>query len=387
MMDNMDEKTLMDVLQYSNSPCISIYIPTLRKAQIEQNAIRYKKLLHKAEQELKTQGFREKEYEKWLEPANELVDDLPFWSHQEDGLAVFISKDRFDTYRTKIPFDEHLVISNRFYIKPLLPLFQDPKHCYVLAIGHEQTSVFVCKAYGLQKLEIAGLPQSFEEAMAYEDPEKSVQYHTGTGSESKGGRRRAMFHGQGVGTDDKEHKKDVLRYFQMIDNHITDHLNEDKKPLFLVGQEHLIGLYREANSYPNLLEKTLPINPQDLSETELFDRVKEKLGDFFNHARDEALQKYDELKHTEKTSLDIKEIFKASQTNRIETLFLAKGKKRWGKFDPEDYKVTLADEPDKDHIDLTDLAAAQTLQHNGQALLLDPDQMPEQSDMAAIFRY
>jgi len=47
-------------------------------------------------------------------------------------------------------------------------------------------------------VELEDVPQSIAEALRYDDPEKSLQFHTGT-SGGGNGERAAMFHGQGIG--------------------------------------------------------------------------------------------------------------------------------------------------------------------------------------------
>jgi hypothetical protein len=47
------------------------------------------------------------------------------------------------------------------------------------------------------------VPTSIAEALKYDDPEKNLQFHTGT-TGGGGGERSAMFHGQGAGNDEQE---------------------------------------------------------------------------------------------------------------------------------------------------------------------------------------
>jgi len=49
-------------------------------------------------------------------------------------------------------------------------------------------------------MDLGDTPRKIEDILKYDDPEKQLQYHTGTSSGK--GKRSAIFHGHGVGTDD-----------------------------------------------------------------------------------------------------------------------------------------------------------------------------------------
>ena len=76
---------------------VSIYMPTHRTGDIEQDPIRLKNLLREAEDQLVDYGISMPDAGGLLEPAEQLLPDSHFWQHQGDGLAIFISPVYFDT--------------------------------------------------------------------------------------------------------------------------------------------------------------------------------------------------------------------------------------------------------------------------------------------------
>src|SRR5690348_10522192 len=111
------------LLDESRAPAVSIFLPTHRAGQeIRQDPIRLKNLVRQAEQQLINEGTRAAEARNLLEPVAGLVEDSAFWRRQAEGLAVFRSPNVFLTYQVPFPVAEFVAVSDRFYIKPLLPL-------------------------------------------------------------------------------------------------------------------------------------------------------------------------------------------------------------------------------------------------------------------------
>ena len=63
-------------------------------------------------------------------------------------------------------------------------------------------------------------------------------------------------------TDDT--KENLLKYFRLIDRGLHDLFEDERAPLVLAGVEYLFPIYREANTYPRLIEEGIPGNPQGI---------------------------------------------------------------------------------------------------------------------------
>jgi hypothetical protein len=59
----------------------------------------------------------------------------------------------------------------------------------------------------------------------------------------------------------------------------------------------------------------------------------------------------------------------------------------WGAFDPVTNKVELHEDAKAGDRDLLDSAAVQTLLNGGQVYAVQPEQMPVEAPVAALFRY
>ncbi len=121
-MSTRSKGKLKMLMEKHREPCISIYLPTHQAGpEIQQDRIRLKNQIRQAENLLFLANVHSAEVENLLEPVQALVNDEPFWLHPSEGLALFRSQDVFDLYRLPSSFKELVVVSNHFYLKPLLP--------------------------------------------------------------------------------------------------------------------------------------------------------------------------------------------------------------------------------------------------------------------------
>lgn len=125
-MNTLSQEKRRLLLEHHRGLCISMYLPTHQAgAEIQHDRIRLKKQTRQAENLLFLANVPAAEVEDLLEPIGALVDDEAFWLHPGDGLALFRSPDLFNPYRLPCSFQELVVVSNHFYLKPLLPLLSN----------------------------------------------------------------------------------------------------------------------------------------------------------------------------------------------------------------------------------------------------------------------
>ncbi|MBI5252699.1 MAG: hypothetical protein HY912_24655, partial [Desulfomonile tiedjei] len=138
-MNPLTSDELRALMDCKSGSCVSIFLPTHAKGgDTQQDPIRLKNLLKGAEEKLVQKGMRSASAKALLRPAQDLVSDTRFWSHQSDGLAIFVSPERFILHGAPFDFDELVVVSDRFHTKPLLPLLSGDGLFYVLALSQNQ---------------------------------------------------------------------------------------------------------------------------------------------------------------------------------------------------------------------------------------------------------
>lgn len=384
-MDTLERENLRELLSNSGGPCVSIFLPTHRAgAELQQDPIRLKNLIREAEEKLKAAGMRAPAAKKLLKPASGLLRNGGFWRRQSDGLAVFVSSDSFQSYRLPIPFTELVVVSGRFHLKPLLRLLSGDGKFHILALSQNQIRLLEGSRFTVNEVDVGNVPASLAETLKYDVFEKQLQFHTRTPAGGQG-KRQAIFYGMGAGAEDN--KNEILRYFQQVDRGIRDFLRVEKIPLVLAGVEYLFPIYREANTHPFLLEKGIPGNPEGLRDEELHREAWKILDPFFQKREEEAIERFRQAVGTGKASSDLVEIVPAAYDGRVDSLFIAVGVQRWGRFNPATRELELHPEFAEGDEDLLDFGAVHTFLNGGSVYAAGPDPMPGQGPLAALFRY
>jgi hypothetical protein len=383
-MDLLTPEELRRLIQKKETPCVSIFMPTYRTSpETKQNPIRFKNLLREAEKRLKEGGLRITEARKLLKPTKALLKDSIFWQFQSDGLAVFISPDIFHYYHLPFPFEELLVVTDRFHIKPLLHLLSKDGRFFILALSQNEVRLFQCTRHSVNEFELEGVPKSMAEALKYDDPEKQLQFHTRTPGGT--GVRAAIFHGQGVGIDDT--KDNILRYFHQIDHGVQKLLRGERAPVVLAGVDYLFPIYREANTFLNLMDEGISGSPEGLRAEELHKKAWDIAEPYFLKSQEEAANQYRQLTGSERVSNDVRKIVQAAYDGRVDLLFAAVGIHQWGTYDPETLTVHLHKEAEPGDEDLLDFAAIHTFLNGGTVYAVEPEKVPDEAPLAALFRY
>lgn len=398
-MDQLRPEDLFELLDRDDGIRASIYLPTHRAGpETRQDPIRLKNLLRVAEERLIDAGLRDTDAQEVLKPAQDLLDDHPFWQYQGDGLALFMEPGSFRSFRLPLSFDELALVNRRYHVKPLLPLFAADTRFYVLAVSQNETRLLMGSRQSVTTLHLESIPSSLADALKFEEPEKQLQWHSGAstpgrrgGAGSRAGagaerfsRRPAIFHGHGGVEDDTKDR--VLRYFRMIDGGLREILRDERAPLLLAGVEYYFPIYREANTYPHLLSAGLPGNPEHLRPDELHDRAWAVLERHFADEQRAAAARVEKALAKARGSSDLAEVVQIALQGRVDTLFLAAGEVRWGSWDPDRGTVVLHDEQRNGDEDLLDLAAVQTIRYGGAVYPVAASEVPDGGPVAAAFR-
>ena len=364
--------------------CVSLFMPTHRTGrETKQDLIRFKNLLREVEERLLAKGLRSPDVREMLKPAQHLLQEPFFWRHQSDGLALFFSLDTFRSYRLPLPFEELVVVSNRFHAKPLLPFFTNEGRFYILALSQNQVRLLEGTRHTVDEVDMESMLPSLAEALPYERFDKQLQIHTGTSSASTGD-SAAMFHGQDPSDEDKGR---ILRWFHKIDDELPNVLIGGQSPIVLAGVEYLFPLYKEANSYPHLVEEGIPGNPEELRPEELHAQAWPLVQPTFMKAQEKAVARYNQLAGTGQTTTNVQEVVLAAHHGRVDVLFVAIGVQVWGRFDPNTNTVHMGQDLEPGDEDLLDLVVIQSMLHGGTVYAVEPEQVPDRAPLAAVFRY
>lgn len=372
--------TVKDLSQCQDSPCISIYMSTaaVRKGEFKKLEIEFKNLLQKVEEKLKKNwGFKEREIEKILEEAVSLADDSSFWQEQEEGLAVFISPERFNSFKLAVKTYNKVHVNYDFNIKQLISEIHGNQEFHLLALSPNFNQLYRLNRNKIEEVEVEDLPLNLKNFLNL-DIEASEKYQ----SISTAG-NSAVFHGQGAAADDDN--EDLIHYLKEINKIINLKLKDKDSYLLAAADDSLFSLYKKINSYDKLLADNLSGNTKDLNKKELLEKswqiAEPYLSDYLNNIK----EKYSNLKSGDKSSAELEDIVEAAHHGKVETLLINKKAEKAGIYVEEDNEVKVV-ENNKDY-DLYNYAAAETINNGGDVFAVEKEKMPEEKDILAIYRY
>lgn len=385
-MELFNKQKLKDLIKINSDLCISIYMSTHKEwDKLQQDKTLFKNQIQEVKDKLRQIGYKETAVKDIIFEAEELLGNEKFWQHQSDGLAIFISPGYFQYFLLPRKFKAHNSISYRFYVKPLIPLISDDGRYYLLSLELSESKLYLGSKYSLSEISLPkDTPISLEDAVSLDEPEKSIQFHTGTGGSVNS--RPAIFHGHGTGSDEKRKKKDILRFFQMLNKGVMEVISNDNAPLITIGVEYLHPIYKEANSYPKL-ESYIDADPKNLKLNELNEKAWNVVNQYFQKQKNEALEEYGRKSNEKLVSTELHQIVKGSLHQQVDKLFIDIDHSQWGKYDQINDKLTIDDNSTPENEDLHDLIIMNTIENNGTVYALDKSRIPNGNILSAIFRY
>ena len=381
-MDKITKEEVKKLISETNQPCISMYMPTEKSEGNAYNKmkIRFKNLTRSARKKLKDNwGMNDKEIDDILEPLVGLENDKDFWlDNQSQGLAFYISPGQYKSYRLPVKFEEEIKVGENFDFRQIMPAVFEDNSFYLLTLSRNNTRIFYCDDENIEKIEIENLPASFEEIFETGNIEVNIQ----RASSSPGG-DTGIYHGQGGVEGDTE--EDLLQYFRLVDEAVTPYLNQFGAPLALMCVEEIYPYYEQANSYDNLLEKFVKGSPGKMKKEEIFDQARDVILPELNKEKGNAIEKYKELISSEKTESELEKILPDTVHGKVELLLLSNSANKQGNYDLSNDKI-IEEGPDHD-FDLYNYAVLNTILNGGKVYLLSDEQMPDNSEIGAVYRY
>jgi Bacterial archaeo-eukaryotic release factor family 3 len=382
-MDNFTRDDLKSLLAVQDAHCLTITLPA-DPAQPQAAPILLKNLHREALRQLGTRGLRANEARQILGPIEALIGDPIFWREQAGGLAIFRARDFVRTFRVPLALQERVTLRDRFLLSPLIPMLAGDGRFYILALSQKRIRLLEGSRAGAVEVSLEDVPVSLAEALQGEWVEKGTQYRARQGS--AGGQHAASMTGYGSGPEEDD-KARIERFFREVDRGLQPILRGERAPLVLFGVDYLLPIYRDVNTYPHLVEGGVTGSPDILRPAELHQKAWPIAQTIFEREQDAAIAQFEHLSKSERASSDLHQVIPAAYYGRVDTLLMARGSHQAGRFDAQTGKVVVHKTARPEAEDLPDLAAIQTLLHDGDVFPLDPECVPHNSMLAAIFRY
>jgi len=349
-----------------------------------EDQTRYKNLIRAGREKWEAEG-NNADIEPIFQELEAKLNDLEFWQHTTEGLAVFASTDGITMFHLPLECEEHVCVGESYDIAPLLVLLAYDQPHYVLALAEHDTKLLRGDMYGLELIDI-DFPTSPEEALNIDEMfanSQTVRNQDG----ASGAHMSTSSHGPG--DSNQAGSEERLQYFRIIDGMICSSDKVDSKlPVLLAAPDNDAGDYKTLSRLPALLDNFLPGNytgtPLNDLHAQSWPLVLREVGGKQQAA---LLERFNELRGAGKSSLDLQEITEAAEAGRVDTLLLS-----IIRMTTDSITDTIAEMPiitfdtDDQQEELQALTHA-VFSQGGTVVGLTADDMPEQANVAAIFRY
>jgi len=383
-MDRMSRGDLSVLLRPPNTPCVSIYVPTHAEASwSEHDRIALKNLIGDAARLLVSDGMRRPDAQALLDPVRALLEDSFFWQGTGKGLAVFVCPGLFKRFRLPLDFEPKVVVAERFHIRPVMELFTGEGVFYVLALSTKGARLQRVTRFGRESVPMPTAPKDLADELRFDDFEKHVEFRTG--APGQGGAPTATFFGHG-GREESV-KEELLRYLRDVDRGLHDALRTEHGPVVLAGVRYFQAIFRSASSCKHLEEHGIVGSPEQMDQAGMIERARQIVRSTMKESVTKAMHLYRASVGRGLASDDVGEVMRAARAGRVGTLLSVRGRNRWGSLDPATGSVVSRDSPQPGDEDLTELATLETVLHSGSVFPVEPEEMPRDVALAAVYRY
>jgi hypothetical protein len=285
-------------------------------------------------------------------------------------------------YTLPLYFEAYNYVANGFYLKPLLPMFSGDGVFYVLALELNNIKLYEQTRYTINEVIVeAIIPARMEERVGYDYEPKSLQYKSNIDAQG-----RAMYHGHAEA--DRDRKDEISRYFRAVNKGLMTVLKDKKAPMLIASQPYLFSIYKNENSYKNLLDDLISCNLSETDKSLLHELAWEKIEQIMDVDRKEKISLFKQYDGTGRTSSEIEQVLQSAWDGKIDTLFVESRADIWGIYDPEKRHVRVDEEPSPSNVSLLNKIAIKTFLSGGKVFLSEKKEMPNPySKVNALYRY
>lgn len=314
------------------------------------------------------------------ESLHMLESDSDQWGGEGGSLVILRSPEVFRAFELHGDLQDSVVVGDFFHIFPLLPALQVAEEkFYILALSQKNVRLLACTADSSHQLDLPnGTPTNLEDWLNTRMPNASpdrTETHSGPGGCTAG---------SFTSTTDRDNKDEHLaNFYRVINKAVTEQLRGQPHPLVLAGVEYERSMYRGINSYSHLCEEDVQGSPESLKGPELHQRALEAVQDFYAQPARKAMELWDKVGGGERALTKLDDIVKAAFEGRVAHLFATRDAQGQGVFDRNTMQVRSQGRQE----DLVNAAALQTLAYGGDVFIVNPDQIPNGSQLAAITRF
>lgn len=387
------QKELHELLIFEGNPAVSIYLPLHghgRDADADRLGLR--SALDRA-RELLSEAHPEETWGPILEGLEPLAESDARWGERSGGLALFLAPGFRRGYRVPRLFEETVVVGPTFHTRPFVDYLTSPQRFFVLELSQKRVQLWEGGPESLEPMPEVRLPRDLVDALGYEferEPKVVVRRKERLGAHGEHGRGGIMpvFHGHGVGLDDRE--PELEKFFRRIDVALRSFLKGTSTPLVLATVGENEALYRSISELESLADAAVVANVRYWSPEELHRAAWPLAEQEADKRIDAALELWERAAGGARGETDLANLAHLAVAGRVHLLLTERDRKIWGRLDRSTGRTEVVTEgggdPAADVVELLDELTEIVLLHGGQVLPVPPERMPVESGAAGILR-
>jgi Bacterial archaeo-eukaryotic release factor family 11 len=351
------------------SGLVSIYVPTDPDGhRSDAERIELDNHASSALEQLKELGVGGSALSSVEESLADLIDDDEYWRFQARTLAIFTDGDRLVSYRLPNRLPAALVVSDRFFIKPLLRTFTFPQAAFVLAISLGDVRLIEA-SHDLppDRIQVPDLPSDVASAVG----KSSI---------------RDRSHDRRVGGSEGQ-KLRMRQYARQINRALALVVGGHDLPMVLAGTEPMLSIYRSVNSYPHLLDEVIGGNPDQKSDAELVAEVRPILDRMYDDELAQLKELFGARQAQGRAVTDLADVARAATIGAVDTLLVDIEQSVSGDIDEQTGLLTTGAEGSASIHGVTDEIARRVLMSSGRVLAVRGDDVPGNGAVAALLRF
>lgn len=366
------------MMEKGKRPVISIYVDThIKKPDRLENPIRFKNLVKEAQASLKDKEF--KGFKDLFSLFKEMEEDALFWEGATESMAILGDEEECIVYKLPVNVKSLAIVSDSFYIKPLLRSFQSNGHYHVLGLNRDNFVLFEADRYGITEIPVDARDATMEGVLGTEKTAPHLSVASIGGDQS-------MYHGHGGAKD--ERKVDQEKFFRHVDTFVLEQYSKKQKiPLILVSPDEHQGEFRKLSKNNYLIDEGIKIDGDALDKKNLYEKVQDVIQELFKKELKDRMATFSEAHAKDLGSDDVIQIGRAIAEGKVASLYLEENTVHPGRFDPQLGTVVQGEIADPRVGDVYDDMAEVVLSRGGEVLILEKDEMPTERDLAAVYRY
>ena len=366
------------LMEKGKRPVISIYVDThIKKPDRLENPIRFKNLVKEAQASLKDKEF--KGFKDLFSLFKEMEEDALFWEGATESMAILGDEEECIVYKLPVNVKSLAIVSDSFYIKPLLRSFQSNGHYHVLGLNRDNFVLFEADRYGITEIPVDARDATMEGVLGTEKTAPHLSVASIGGDQS-------MYHGHGGAKD--ERKVDQEKFFRHVDTFVLEQYSKKQKiPLILVSPDEHQGDFRKLSKNNYLIDEGIKIDGDALDKKNLYEKVQDVIQELFKKELKDRMATFSEAHAKDLGSDDVVQIGRAIAEGKVASLYLEENTVHPGRFDPQLGTVVQGEIADPRVGDVYDDMAEVVLSRGGEVLILEKDEMPTERDLAAVYRY